>query len=69
MTESFILSDNEYYRQHDGVSVDPPLVPTFANIFLCVRKIHWVEKCPPKFKFIRDILMTLFCFFKLSIKL
>ena len=39
MTESFILFDNEYYKQHDGVAMDSPLGPTFANIFLCVHKI------------------------------
>ena len=33
MTESFILFDNEYYEQHDGVAIGSPLGPTFANIF------------------------------------
>ena len=36
MTESFILFDNEYYRQHNGVAIGSPLEPTFANISLCV---------------------------------
>ena len=39
MTESFILFDNEYYEQHDGVAMGSPLGPTFANIFLCVYGI------------------------------
>ena len=50
MTESFILFDNEHYRQHDGVAMGSPLGPTFANIFSCVQEIHWLEKCPPEFR-------------------
>ena len=50
MTESFILFDNEYYEQHDGVAMGSPLGPTFANIFLCVHEILWLEKCPPEFR-------------------
>ena len=50
MTESFILFDNEYYREHYGVKMGSPLGPTFANIFLCVHEIFWLEKCPPEFR-------------------
>ena len=50
MTESFILFDNEYYRQNDGVAVGSPLGPTFTNIFICVHEILWLEKCPPEFR-------------------
>ena len=50
MTESFILFDNKYYKQHDGVTMGSPLGPTFANIFLCVHEILWLEKCPPEFR-------------------
>ena len=50
MTESFILFDNKYYRQHDGVAVGSPLGPTLANIFLCVYKILWLEKCPTELR-------------------
>ena len=35
MTESFILFDNECYKQHDGVTIGSPLRPTFVNIFSC----------------------------------
>ena len=45
MIESFILFDNEYYRQHDGLAMSSPVGPTFANIFLCVHEILWLEKC------------------------
>ena len=50
MTESFILFDNEYFEQHDGVAMGSPLGPTFANIFLCVHEILLLEKCPPEFR-------------------
>ena len=35
MSESLVLFDGEYYKQTDGVAMDSPLGPTFANIFLC----------------------------------
>ena len=47
---SFILFDNEYYEQRNGVAMGSPLGPTFANIFLCVHEILWLEKCPPEFR-------------------
>ena len=50
MAESFILFDNKYYRQHDGVAMVSPLGPNFANIFLCVHEIIWLEKCLPEFR-------------------
>ena len=49
MAESFTLFDNEYYKQHDGVAMGSPLGPIFANIFLSVHEILWLEKCPPEF--------------------
>ena len=50
MTESFILFDNEYYKQHDGVAKGSPLGSTFASIFLCVHEIRWLEKCLSEFR-------------------
>ena len=50
MTESFISFDNKYYWQQDGVVMGSPLGPTFANIFLCVHEIAWLEKCLPEFR-------------------
>ena len=50
MTESFILYISKYYRQHNGIAMGYPLVSTFGNIFLCVREIVWLEKCPPEFR-------------------
>lgn len=48
MTESFILLDNKYYRQHDEEAIGSPLGYTFANIFLCICKILSLEKCLPE---------------------
>ena len=50
ITESFILFDNEYYKQHAGVAMGSPLWPTFANVFVCVYEILWLEKWPPEFR-------------------
>ena len=40
----------EYFRQHDGVAMVYPLGTTFTNIFPCLHRILWLEKCPPKFR-------------------
>ena len=50
MTKSFILFCNNYHRQHDGVAMGSPLGPTFANIFLYVHEVLWLEKCSPEFR-------------------
>ena len=50
MIESFILFNNEYYKQHDGAAISSPLGPTSTNIFLCVHEILWLEKCLPEFR-------------------
>ena len=50
MSESLVLLDGEYYKQIDGVALDPPLGPTFANIFLCFYEQIWLENCPVEFK-------------------
>ena len=47
MTASFILFDNKYYRQYDGLALGSPLGPTFTSIFICVHEIVWLEKSPP----------------------
>ena len=36
-----------------GTHLNPigePIEPTFANIFLCVHEILWLEKCPSEFR-------------------
>ena len=50
MSESLVLFDGEYYKQIDGVAMDSPLGPTFANIFLCFYEQIWLENCPVEFK-------------------
>jgi hypothetical protein len=49
-TESFILFDNEFYQQIDGVAMGSPLGPTLANIFLCFHEKKWLSDCPCEFK-------------------
>ena len=58
VTDFFILCDNEYYKQHDGVAIGSPLGPTFTNILFCVHEILWPEKFPPEFRPV--MLMTRF---------
>lgn len=43
MHESFALFNNEHYKQLDGVGTGYPLKATFANIFLCLHEIIWLN--------------------------
>ena len=44
MTESFILFDNEYYRQHDGVAMGSPLGPLSLISFYMYTKFFGLKK-------------------------
>ena len=50
MSESLILFDQEFYKQHDGVAMGSPLEPTLANVFLCYHEKIWLQNCPSEFK-------------------
>ena len=50
MSESLILFDQDFYKQHDGVAVVSPLGPTLANGFLCYHEKIWLQICPSEFK-------------------
>ena len=50
MSESFILFDQQFYKQHDGVAMGSPLGPTLANVFLCYHEKIWLQNCPSEFK-------------------
>ena len=50
MSESLILFDQQFYKQHDGVTMGSPLGPTLANVFLCYHEKIWLENCPSEFK-------------------
>ena len=38
MSESLILYDQEFYKQHDGVPMGSPLKPMLANVFFVAMK-------------------------------
>ena len=50
MSESLILFDQEFYKQHDGVAMGSPFGPTLANVFLCYHEKIWLQNCPSEFK-------------------
>ena len=50
MSESLVLFDQEFYKQHDGVAMDSPLGSTLANVFLCYHEKIWLQNCPSEFK-------------------
>ena len=50
MSESLILFDQQFYKQHDGVTMGFPLGPTIANVFLCYHEKICLQSCPSIFK-------------------
>ena len=50
MSESLILFDQQFYKQHDGVAMGSPLGPTLANVFLCYHEKIWLQNCLSEFK-------------------
>ena len=49
-SESLILFDQQFYKQHDGVAMGSPLGPTLSNVFLCYHEKNWLQNCPSEFK-------------------
>ena len=47
---TFFIFDGKYYSQTEGVGMGLPLVPSFANIFLCHHEESWISHCPSDFK-------------------
>ena len=50
MSESLILFDQQFYKQHDGVAMGSQLGPTLANVFLSYHEKIWLQNCPSEFK-------------------
>ena len=50
MSESLILFDQEFYKQHDGVAMGYSLGTTLANAFLCYHEKIWLQNCLSEFK-------------------
>ena len=44
------LFNGKTYLQIDGVGMENPLGPTFANLFLCFYENNWLQNCPLQFK-------------------
>ena len=45
MSESLILFNQQFYKQHDRVAIGSPLGPTLANDFLCYHEKIWLQNC------------------------
>ena len=50
MSESLILFDQEFYKEHDGVAMGSPLGPTLASVFLCYNEKIWLQNFSSEFK-------------------
>ena len=75
INESFILVNNEYYRQLDEVAMGSPLGPMFPNTSSIIHEVTWLSylcsSCPMEFKpkNYRRYLMILLYFSKMCCKL
>ena len=50
MSESLILFDQKFYKQHDGVLMGSRLWTTLSSVFLCYHEKNWLQNCPSEFK-------------------
>ena len=50
MSESLILFDQEFCKQHDRVAMGSSLGPRLSNVFLCYHEKIWLQNCPPEIK-------------------
>ena len=50
MSESLILFDQTFFKEHDRVAMGSPLGPKFDNVFLCYHEKIWLQNCPSEFK-------------------
>ena len=48
MSESLILFDQGFYKQHDGVAIGSPLEPKL--VFLCYHEKIWLQNCSSEFQ-------------------
>ena len=50
MSESLILFDQEFCKQHDEFAMGSPLGPTLVNVFLFCHEKIWLQYCFSEFK-------------------
>ena len=48
--ESFLMINNKFYKQNDGVAMGSPLGPALANIFICSFENKWLKDYPHSVK-------------------
>ena len=46
---SYLIFNDKFYRQKEGVGMGLPLGPSFANIFMCYYEKLWLASCPSDF--------------------
>ena len=47
---SIFMFNDVYYKQVEGVAMEPPLGPTLADLFLVYYESKWLEDFPQQFK-------------------
>ena len=48
--DNFIIFDNKFFKQIEGVAMGSPISATFANIFMSYHEQNWLRECPIEFK-------------------
>ena len=48
--DNFIIFNNKFLKQKDGLAMGNPVSAVFANIFMCHHEKKWLELCPARYK-------------------
>ena len=48
--DNYLIFNNKYLKQIEGLSMGNPVSATFANIFMCHHEEKWLTNCPNEFK-------------------
>ena len=48
--DNFIIFNNNFFKQIEGLAMGSPISATFANISMSYHEQNWLRKCPIEFK-------------------
>ena len=67
LQNNFFNFEGKIYKQIDGVTMEYPLGPILANVFLCFHEQIWFNECPDEFKpvYYRRCVHDIFVLFRL----
>ena len=48
--DNYIIFNNKFVKQKEGLAMGSPVSAVFANIFMSFHEKHWLDLCPEDFK-------------------